>query len=232
MIQLFIPLLLAHLVGDFMLQPTAWVIDKNKRKIKSPFLYLHIAIHFLLLLLATQGQYILLAIGISISHFLIDLGKLYWSSAKTEKTFFFLDQLLHLICLLGAVYIYSPFVIPWAILISPAVLLLLTALVTVSYVAAIYLKIILSKWAIYQEKSNNAGKYIGILERLFIFFFVVNNYWEGIGFLLAAKSIFRFGDLKDAREVGMTEYILIGTLLSFGFSILCAKVYMYLTHYI
>jgi hypothetical protein len=51
------------------------------------------------------------------------------------------------------------------------------------------------------------------------------NFWEGIGFLLAAKSIFRFGDLKDKQDIKLTEYILIGTLLSFGIGILSALVY-------
>ncbi|WP_157485506.1 hypothetical protein [Flavobacterium sp. ACAM 123] len=63
----------------------------------------------------------------------------------------------------------------------------MTALVTVNYVSAIVLKIKLSKWSDQITNSNNydknnAGKYIGILERLFIFFFVVINFWEGIGF--------------------------------------------------
>ena len=42
---------------------------------------------------------------------------------------------------------------------------------------------------------------------------------EGIGFLLAAKSIFRFGDLNKAQELRNTEYILIGTLTSFAIAI-------------
>jgi hypothetical protein len=54
------------------------------------------------------------------------------------------------------------------------------------------------------------------MERLFVFTFVVMGRWEGIGFLMAAKSIFRFGDLKEAKDRKLTEYILIGTLLSFG----------------
>jgi hypothetical protein len=46
--------------------------------------------------------------------------------------------------------------------------------------------------------------------------------------LLAAKSIFRFGDLKEARERKLTEYILIGTLLSFGIAIATGIVVRYL----
>jgi hypothetical protein len=34
---------------------------------------------------------------------------------------------------------------------------------------------------------------------------------------LAAKSIFRFGDFKDRK---LTEYVLIGNLLSFGMAMI------------
>lgn len=57
------------------------------------------------------------------------------------------------------------------------------------------------------------------MERLFVFVFVVTGNWEGIRFLLAAKSVFRFGDLKESQDRKPTEYILIGTLLSFGIAI-------------
>ena len=38
---------------------------------------------------------------------------------------------------------------------------------------------------------------------------------EGIGYLLAAKSVFRFGELRNNKELMHTEYILLGTFLSF-----------------
>jgi len=48
----------------------------------------------------------------------------------------------------------------------------------------------------------------------------VTGHWEAIGFLIAAKSVFRFGDLKESKERKLTEYILIGTLLSFGIAMI------------
>ncbi|RYE13805.1 MAG: DUF3307 domain-containing protein, partial [Sphingobacteriales bacterium] len=48
------------------------------------------------------------------------------------------------------------------------------------------------------------------------------DHFEAVGFLLAAKSIFRFGDLKEAHDIKLTEYVLIGTLLSFGMAIVTA----------
>jgi hypothetical protein len=62
------------------------------------------------------------------------------------------------------------------------------------------------------------------LERLFIFFCLDKFFGKESAFLLAVKSIFRFGDLKESKDVKLTEYILIGTLLSFGSGILCAMV--------
>jgi hypothetical protein len=70
------------------------------------------------------------------------------------------------------------------------------------------------------DSLQNAGNYIGILERLFVFYFVISGHLEAVGFLLAAKSIFRFGDLKEAKDRKLTEYVLIGTLLSFGIAFL------------
>lgn len=50
--------------------------------------------------------------------------------------------------------------------------------------------------------------------------FVLIGSIEGVGFLLAAKSVFRFGELNKAKEIRTTEYVLIGTLASFTIAIL------------
>ena len=76
-----------------------------------------------------------------------------------------------------------------------------------------------------EDKSlPRGGKYIGMLERVLILTFVFAGCPEGIGFLLAAKSVFRFGDLQKASEVQQTEYVLIGTFLSFAIAILVGYV--------
>ena len=80
------------------------------------------------------------------------------------------------------------------------------------------------------ESLSNAGKYIGILERLFVLMFVLAGHWEAVGFLLAAKSVFRFGDLKESKDRKLTEYILIGTLLSFGIAISTALLVRHLIY--
>ncbi|MBU6331829.1 MAG: hypothetical protein KGQ80_05390 [Bacteroidetes bacterium] len=44
---------------------------------------------------------------------------------------------------------------------------------------------------------------------------------------LINKSIFRFGDLKEAKDRKQTEYILIGTLLSFGMAVAIGVIVVY-----
>lgn len=63
----------------------------------------------------------------------------------------------------------------------------------------------------------NAGKWIGICERVLILTFVLMQQYSAIGFLMTAKSILRFSD-KETNTQLKTEYILVGTLVSFATS--------------
>ncbi len=69
------------------------------------------------------------------------------------------------------------------------------------------------------EKEYSAGRVIGMLERVLIYFFVLINQFAAIGFIIAAKGFTRFKEL-DERE--FAEYVLIGTLLSATSSIFTA----------
>jgi hypothetical protein len=92
LLQLF----LAHLTGDFFLQPTKWVKDKDEKKWRSPYLYLHILVHFVLIIVITGSfNYWKPALIIAFSHFLIDLMKLIFQKTDTKRGWFFIDQVLH-----------------------------------------------------------------------------------------------------------------------------------------
>jgi hypothetical protein len=67
---------------------------------------------------------------------------------------------------------------------------------------------------------EKAGLWIGRLERILILTFVLLNRYEAIGFLIAAKSIFRFGEINTSKNRKEAEYILFGTMLSFVIAIL------------
>ncbi|WP_417800193.1 DUF3307 domain-containing protein [Tenacibaculum sp.] len=233
---LFLKLLIAHLLGDFVFQPKNWVKDKEKKKIQSTKLYAHIGIHAVLLFLFLQFNPIYWSVFllVVISHYLVDLGKLYLQKKKSKRLFFFLDQMLHIFFLGLATYMYAPFNISINAILTQQNLLLFACLIFVTYTSSIIINTLISKWN--PEKGNksteqslaNAGRYIGFLERILIFVFIAINQWAGVGFLLAAKSIFRFGDLTASKDRKLTEYVLIGTLLSFGLAILTGLVY---SHY-
>lgn len=69
------------------------------------------------------------------------------------------------------------------------------------------------------EGMPKAGQAIGRLERLLVYTFVLLNQFAAIGFLITAKSIFRFPEISSSLDRQRVEYILIGTLLSFAIAI-------------
>lgn len=235
MITLTLKLLLAHLIGDFLIQPTHWIKDKEEKKHKSKYLYVHLLIHTLAILLLLQFDFTFWKglVIIIVSHFIIDLLKINFQNSSNKRRLFFLDQLAHLFVLASVVYLYEPYPLIQAgsFLMSNQMILFVIALLTTTVVSSIFMKVIITKWELEEDINSasleHAGKYIGMLERLFIFGFIALGQWQSIGFLLAAKSVFRFGDLSKAKDRKLTEYILIGTLLSFGFAILCGLAYVY-----
>ena len=157
-------------------------------------------------------------------HGIIDLIKLQFQSETSRANWFFIDQTLHLLSLCVLWYFFSPQPIQLDLIQSTNVWVYAASLVFLTQVSSMLIQMMMLKWssALNDESDDsltNAGKWIGILERLFVFTFVVTENWEAIGFLLAAKSVFRFGDLKESKDRKLTEYILIGTLLSFGIAL-------------
>lgn len=235
MLVLIIKLLIAHVIGDFVLQPNSWVEAKKSKTFKSKYFYLHGLVHLisLIILLEFNWSYWLSILIIVVSHLIIDLLKLNLEGKINSRRLFVLDQLLHLAVISVVVYFNTPYIIELGKIYSTESLLLVLAILTISFVSSIIMKIIMSKWVLEEDKSEDslesAGKYIGILERLFVFGFILLNQWSAIGLLIAAKSVFRFGDLSRAKDRKLTEYILIGTLISFGLAISIGLLYQYIS---
>lgn len=234
MISLFIKLFLAHVIGDFIFQPEKWVNHKQEHKLRSKFLYVHILVHLAALLIVLQFdmRYWLGILIIVISHFIIDVVKLFLNSKYNQRWLFALDQLAHILVIAYVITLYHEVSWDLQMLFKPEVLLVITGILCVTKVSSIVMKIFISKWDLSTlsngDSLEQAGAYIGMLERLFVFAFIITNHWEGVGFLIAAKSVFRFGDLSNAKDRKLTEYILIGTLLSFGLAIAFGLLYLYL----
>lgn len=224
--MIFIQLILAHLLGDFILQPNSWVADKENRKLKSSYLYFHVLIHTVLSFIFLWDLKLWwVAVLVGISHFIIDVCKLSFQNDQTKKRWFFIDQALH-VAVIGVVSLYFG-EFNFDFLKNQDFLKILMGALFLTTPVSIFIKLLLSSWTPVTEEENtqteslsSAGKYIGILERLLVFTFIVVNHWEGVGFMIAAKSVFRFSDLAQAKQRKLTEYVLIGTLLSFGIAVL------------
>lgn len=62
----------------------------------------------------------------------------------------------------------------------------------------------------------NAGRLIGNVERMLTLTFMLTGNYEVVGFIIASKSILRFKETDTLTS----EYVLVGTLLSFGIAVL------------
>src|SRR5690554_4199156 len=92
-----IKLIIAHFIGDFLLQPKSWVEEKEDKKAKSTKLYLHVLIHgFLIIFLLWSFDYWLLSLSLMIAHGTIDAVKLYSQRENNKSTWFLIDQGLHI----------------------------------------------------------------------------------------------------------------------------------------
>ncbi len=232
MVLLF-KLLLAHFIGDFILQPTAWVRAKEEKKLRAWQLYIHTLVHAaLIMLLLWDWSFLKWAALIAFLHFIIDGAKLMLQKEENKRGYFFTDQVLHIFSILAVYLLYQnkslTFLVPD---LDEGFWLLITLVLFNTFPAAIVIRNLLMHWTrqienLEDESLQQAGKYIGILERLFVFVFMVTGHLETVGFLIAAKSIFRFGDLTRAKDRKLTEYILIGTLISFGMAILSGLLYL------
>ncbi|EKE84699.1 DUF3307 domain-containing protein [Idiomarina xiamenensis] len=233
---LLLLLLVLHVLADFYWQPAAWVTAKRQLGWRATALYWHGLCHagpmWLVMLALGYGllNSLLAAAVIFVSHILIDLLK---ARVSASLRHFIWDQLAHLVVLVGLCWLLSDatqrqtltaMVQPWLegqrlLLVVPYLLAYLLVLKPVSVVIATLLK----PWSNAlnqhqghdQETLDKAGEKIGYLERLLILTFMLLGQFSAIGFLLAAKSVFRFGELKNERDKKLTEYVMLGTLASF-----------------
>lgn len=246
-------LLLAHLLGDFVLQPNSWVKSKFKYGLNSSGFWKHIGIHAILLFLIglLLPSHIIALIILLISHIIIDGLKIIFLKNSHNETYrlyaFIIDQLLHILVIFAVVF-NTTMSMDWETMTQPEVLLILLGYLFLTLPSSSIMKVLLSPYTKDVEISNitseskgwkdlffekntnieiqkslkNGGKYIGILERILVFTFIIIGQWSAVGFLITAKSVFRFGDLNQGKNRQFTEYVLIGTLLSFGFAIFTA----------
>lgn len=229
-IMILLQLLIAHILTDFVLQPSSWIAHKKKYKQKSYLLIIHCVIAGILSVILLQKLSLwYVGIFITVTHYFIDWWKL-TKKADTLK-YFLLDQLFHIIIIGCAwLFIINGFdkIIPFIkfVLNSTAILAIIGAYLIVIFPTGFLIGKATQRWQAeieitYQKNSlEAAGRYIGIFERILVLTFIITNNFSAIGFLIAAKSILRFSDKSETGARKQTEYVLIGTLMSFAITII------------
>ncbi len=219
--NILIRLLLAHILSDFVFQTKKMVAGKNWF---SQHLFVHAAIVYTCTALFTGWW--LGAMVIAGTHYIVDGLKIDAQKRMlaSELVLFVTDQILHvgILIFLWAYelnIIHPLFNVFTALLTDYTVSLValgyLIITTPVGYVIAFTTKGMMKGNA---EAGNNerGGKNIGIYERIIILTFVLMGQYEAIGFLITGKSIIRFVN-KD--EHIRSEYVLLGTMMSYMFAI-------------
>ncbi len=232
MVETFTAIFTAHLLGDFVFQ-TGWTIER-KRKIWVLLLHCAIVVAISYLLLGTLQPLLLTAI--LLAHGAVDAVKVYVLSDRAAS--FLADQVAHL-AVLAVLSVRFPDAarsgwwmthlgaegskIYFCVLTSVAGIILCVS------AGGILISKLIRRFADEVREDDIAGlkqggKYIGWLERSLVMLLLLIDQPNGIGLLMAAKSILRFGEIKDASQRKVAEYIIIGTFLSFGWALSVAVV--------
>jgi len=224
-------LILAHLLSDFLLQPYSWIESRNRKHFASPHLYLHVGVTAAIALLLIGYLYWKVLLVILITHLLID-G---WKSYQPDKVkYFLIDQVLHLVVI--AACWYFTFLHPgdirmvWTAFNTTNNWILLTAFIFLTQPAGIIIGQLTKKWRNQlpdADSLGNAGKWIGIIERILILVFILNHQYASVGLMITAKSLLRFNE-PNRQEV-KTEYLLIGTLISFSVAVVIGIMVLQMT---
>lgn len=244
----FAPLLAAHMVIDFLVQ-TRRDVD-GKANLHLPIFGIHAGQHALLAY-ALVGAWDAWAIPLLVFafHIVIDLVKETLqrgflvqrpqSASRIRLTALLLDQTAHVVSLLVITWlargVVAEVTVP-APTVPVGILILVSGWIVAARVGGFVVGFAtqpfldeLSEAAEERPTSDRpargltrGGQTIGALERTLIYLVVLMGFETGVGFLIAAKSIFRFGELKDSQNRMEAEYIIIGTLLSFAWGVAAA----------
>ncbi len=226
-LQILICLASAHLLGDFLLQSDRIAGEKHRLGALFQHSLLHAGLAYVL---CGAWRSWLVPLAVFVAHASIDAIKARAGSRSLRS--FLLDQVAHaasLVAIAALVAETRPLLFGltlWGSRFLDGLILASGVVLTVfagGVVVGLAVRPLQREIGSFEARGlKGGGRIIGQLERALILLFVLTAQPSSIGFLIAAKSIFRFGELKETKNRMEAEYILIGTMLSFGFALLSA----------
>jgi len=240
--ELLLLLLTAHFIGDFYLRPASY---STNLPIKSLVLWRQVAAHSLVNIIVffisdiAFLPAVVAIVLISLAHVLTNRWIYH---RRSNLSIFLIVQSLHLV-LISIIWAYlTNFTIEQVINFISSFLSTKNLLMAISYLlvckpASVIISLALKKHTdsltqhakelsentTLEESENiglvSAGALIGYIERCLAISFIFMGQFAGIGFLVATKTIFRFGDLTKNKDMKLTEYMMLGTLLSYAIAL-------------
>lgn len=246
MLETAIALVVAHMAADFVLQFN-WIIT-NKRKPLVFALHTAVVLLTSVLALGAfsldSSDALWAVAGVTLSHAGIDAIKTFGFTdealakhPRLDFTVFSLDQLAHLgVIVLVALMFPNAFAQgEWSWRLGEhaqgltTVYASLAGLIAATRMGQFAIEKFLDRFSLPELETKavepggdapdgglkDGGAWIGLLERAVIFGLILIGQFAAIGFLLAAKSVLRF---QYAHKRSQSEYVIIGTLTSFGWA--------------
>lgn len=219
MIETFIALLFAHVMADFVFQSDWIATGKQDRHPGALAAHLAWVFGFTLVVMGTWDPILL---WLALAHLAIDLTKSFFTPSLTA---FLTDQAAHLVTLILVAYFVPDL---WAqglwasVQWLPGLLGIAAGLLLATRAGEFMMQFLMAQFDLSELPKGlaNGGKLIGRLERGIIYVFVMVGEPAGIGFLIAAKSVLRFDTTREDQRA--SEYVIIGTLASFGWAMAVA----------
>lgn len=243
MLETLVALASAHLVADFLLQSDTMVSTKHRPTVLLGHVGIVVAASWAALGFGPEPA--LLAF-IGAAHLIVDLAKMRWSARCRRRgvepgfAAFATDQAAHATTIAIAAALWPDawtsglWALPAAIerlpLLArlPEAMTLGAGLIATVWTGGYAVRELMAGLRLPIDPEDDAslpkgGQLIGRLERLMILMLLLADQPDGIGLLIAAKSILRFNELaRDAGDRRASEYVIIGTLASFAWAIAAA----------
>ena len=225
MLETAVALTFGHSLADFLMQSDEMVRQKARPRVLLLHVLIVTAVSWAALGLPLAP---LLMLVIALGHFAIDWLKLRHGSGSFGP--FVIDQAAHL-----AVIVLAATLFPgawaaglWANAPGPFALLPQAMALGAGFVFTVWggdyaTRALMADLQPPDPSSlPRGGRLIGRLERAMILMLVIAGQPDGIGFLIAAKSLLRFNDLARDQDRRVSEYVIIGTLASFAWGLVAA----------
>lgn len=215
-------LLFAHVLADFVFQTGSMAAAKARRDAGAMAAHIAtVAACTWAALAAVAPQAIGAVAAVTAAHLAIDLAK---SFARPGLGPFMADQGAHLATLLAAAAFWPGAwqAGSWAgVPQVPGLMAVAAGFIVATRAGGFAVGMLMQPWGdVGLGGLPGGGRMIGLLERGLAFILILTGEAAGIGLLIAAKSVLRFGAVRD--EAKLSEYVIVGTLASFGWAILSA----------